>query len=133
MIRRALSDRRGAAALEFAIVCPLIFASVLGALESGRALYESNRLNAASAAGLRALEIAGPGNDSAIVNAVEARFSAPERDRLDVAVTDQTVDGVSFKKIELTYEFKFLINFGPHADGLTFTATRFAPAIAIPT
>lgn len=129
LIRSAFGDSRGAAALEFAFVCPLIFAATLGTLETGRALYERNKLQTACAAGVRALAVHGPADEDAIRDAINARFTEAERDRLNIDILDETIGGADFKKLELTYTFNPLINFGHRFGDMSFTVTRFAPAI----
>lgn len=47
-LRKFLGDRRGSPALEFALVAPLFFAGVFGAMELGRGLYERNQFAAAA-------------------------------------------------------------------------------------
>lgn len=131
LLRRALRDDAAAAALEFAFICPLIFVATLGTLESGRALYERNKLQTACAAGVRALAIHGPGDEDAIRAAINARFTEAEQDRLDIDIDDETIGGADFKKLELTYVFNPLINFGHHFGELNFIVTRYAPAIVI--
>jgi hypothetical protein len=119
----------GATAVEFAIVAPLIFMSVLGTFETGRALYERNRAAEACAAGARAVTLNGAADETAIEAAVRAKFSAELQDQVDVDLDDVTISGGSFKKIEVVYDHDFIVNFGSGYSGLTFTITRYAPAV----
>jgi Flp pilus assembly protein TadG len=130
-MKRLLSDSRGATAIEFAIICPLIFATVLGTLESGRALYERNKLSAACLAGVRAVAVHGAEDDDAIRNAIESRFSENELDNLEIEILDETIDGAAFKKLELTYDHSLIIKLGHHVGELQFVVTRYAPAVPI--
>ena len=45
MIAGFLSDRRGSAAVEFAIVCPIALMITLGGLEMGRAIWAQTSIN----------------------------------------------------------------------------------------
>lgn len=61
--------RRGAAAVEFAIVAPLLFLIFLGMIEFSRAIMVLNVLTSASRAGVRAGAIA-PGDYNAVTDTV---------------------------------------------------------------
>ena len=54
--------RRGAAAVEFAVVAPILFLVVLGVIEIGRAMMVNEILNHAARSGCRAGTIAGSNN-----------------------------------------------------------------------
>lgn len=120
-------DRAGAAAVEFAIVAPLIFASVLGAFETGRALYVRNHLSEAAAAGARQAIISGTSNNSAIEAAIRAKFKSARQSALTVNQTTEVIGGRNFKKIELVYDHDFVVKFGRAMSGLTVTVERYAP------
>ena len=131
MSRRAsfLKDRRGAAAIEFAVVAPLIFATAFGMFEAGRALYERNKLVAATAAGVRAAAIDGAEDEDAIRDAVKAKYALPERDRLEIDIEEETIGGAEFRRLVVTFEHETLIHFSDQFDGMSFTVTRFLPVI----
>jgi Flp pilus assembly protein TadG len=120
-------DRSGATAVEFAIIAPLIFMSVLGTFETGRALYVRNHMNEAAAAGARQAIISGNSNNSAIEAAIRAKFKSARQADLTVNQTNEVIGGRNFKKIELVYSHDFIVNFGRGLSGLTFTAERYAP------
>lgn len=118
----------GATAVEFALVSPLIFASVLGTFEIGRSLYAQNHLSAACAAGARAVTLNGADDTAAIEAAIRAKFDDSQQSDLTVVLTNETISGMTFKKIEATYEHDFLVKFGHQLSGFTLTASRYAPA-----
>ncbi|MBB5517620.1 TadE/TadG family type IV pilus assembly protein [Amphiplicatus metriothermophilus] len=126
--RRFAKSKKGATAVEFALVSPLIFAAVLGTFEVGRALYERNRVSAACAAGARAVTINGAAAESAIEAAVRAKYHDAEQEDVAIDLTDETISGAAFKRIEVRYEHDLLIKFGKGVSGFTFTAVRYAPA-----
>jgi Flp pilus assembly protein TadG len=72
---RGREPRRGAAALEFAIVCSLLFVVFLGMIEIGRAMMALGAVANAARAGARAGALPG-GNYSAATAAVSASISA---------------------------------------------------------
>lgn len=120
-------DANGATAVEFAIIAPLIFMSVLGTFETGRALYVRNHLNEAAAAGARQAIISGNSNNSAIEAAVRAKFKSARQSALAVNQTNEVIGGRNFKKIEIVYNHDFIVKFGRGLSGLTLTTERFAP------
>ena len=54
-VSRFYKDKKGSPALEFALIAPLFFAAVFGAMELGRGMYERNRFSAAAAIATRTL------------------------------------------------------------------------------
>jgi Flp pilus assembly protein TadG len=73
MVNRSFSDQRGAAAVEFAIVLPLLLLTVFGMIDFGRLLFVQIGLNAASIEGARASAL---GRDASTVTTI-TRSSAP--------------------------------------------------------
>lgn len=126
LLRGMIANEAGATAVEFAIVCPLIFATVLGTFETGRALYVRNHISEAAAAGARAV-ITSENDAAAIEAAVRARFKSAQQSLLDVNLTDETFSGADFKKIEVIYNHDFIIHLGDGLSGITLTITRYAP------
>ena len=120
-------DRRGAAAIEFAIVAPVLFAMLFGVFEIGRLMYEQSKAAAAASAGARAAAIYGANDDDSIEAAIEARYSAADIDKLEVTISDETFGAQAFRRIDVVYDFDFLIRFSDAWSGVTITETRYAP------
>lgn len=124
-------DVRGAAAVEFAIIAPVLFAFLFGIFEVGRLMYEQSRAAAAAAAGARTAAIYSGGTDTAvttaITNAVKARYPSNMVSNVVVTVTPQTFGTQAFRRIDVTFNFVFLIHFSKNWNGVTITATRYAP------
>jgi len=57
--------RRGAAAVEFAFIAPLLFAVILGIMEFGRGMMVAEMLTSGARAGCRAATLAGSSTSSA--------------------------------------------------------------------
>ncbi|MEQ8179971.1 MAG: pilus assembly protein [Amphiplicatus sp.] len=129
-LRRLANSDAGATALEFAIVCPLIFAFTFGTFETGRALYQRNKIAAACSDGARMLEIKGADDEDDAEAAIEARFNSKELENLTVSFTEENIDGVNFKKVEVSYDHDFLIKFHNAYSGVTLIATRYAPMMS---
>jgi len=117
-------NRDGAAAVEFAIIAPVIFAFLFGIFEVGRVMYEQNRVAAAAAAGARAVTLYGAADETAIENAINAKLPYAAT----IEFEDLTLGSQEFKKIIITYDFDFLIKFTEGWSGVTISATRYAPA-----
>lgn len=120
-------DRRGAAAIEFAIVAPVLFALLFAVFEIGRLMYQQSLVAAAAAAGARAAAVYGADDDASIEAAVEARFGSTQIGNLDVNLSAATFGTQDFRRIDVTYDFDFLIHFSDDWSGVTITATRYAP------
>jgi Flp pilus assembly protein TadG len=127
-LTRFFGDKRGATAVEFAIVAPLIFASVLGTFETGRALYVRNHVSEACAAGARKAVTTASATNDQIESAVLGEFPEYDQANADITVINQTISGKTFKKITVVYTHDFIINFGRELSGLTFTIDRYVPS-----
>ena len=124
-----LRRRDGAQAVEFAIIFPLIIATFLGTFEIGRMLYQRNRIAAATEVGVRAVSMYGANGDSQVISAIRGKLPDIPTSDLTVAVTNQTMGTAAFKKIVVSYQFNFLIKFKAGWNGVTISATRYAPAL----
>jgi Flp pilus assembly protein TadG len=124
-----LRRRDGAQAVEFAIIFPLIIATFLGTFEIGRMLYNRNRIAAATEEGVRAVSMYGANGDTSVTSAIRNKLSDIPTAQLQVALTNQTLGGAAFKKIEVTYTHNFIIKFKAGWNGVTIKATRYAPAL----
>lgn len=118
-------DRSGAQAVEFAIIAPVLFAFMFGVFEIGRLTFEQNRVAGAAAAGARAVSLYGAADTTNIEAAINARLPYTAV----IELTDTTMGTQPFKKIDVTYDFDFLIKFSHSWSGVTITATRYAPAL----
>lgn len=99
----------GAVAIEFAIVSVAFVLFSIGTLELGRAFEVRNKL--AFASDIAAREIL---NDSAISEqdvetSVREAFDASDPELLEVTLGTETVDGIEFRTVSLSYPFVLLI------------------------
>jgi len=88
---RSARRRRGAAALEFAIACPLLFLIFLGMVEVGRAMMVAGAVANAARVGARSAAVSG-GSYSSASDAVSAALSDAG---LPKAAPTVTVNGVA--------------------------------------
>lgn len=126
LIRAFSGERSGAQVIEFAIIAPVLLAFLFGIFEIGRLAYEQNRIASAAAAGARAVAVYG-GDDT---TSIEAAINAKLPYSATITLTDTTFGTQPFKKIDITYDFDFLIQFNRDWSGVTITATRYAPALS---
>ncbi len=115
--RRRTRRDRGAAAVEFALVLPVLLLIIFGIVDMGRMLYTKITLTQAAAAAARAAAIGGQSDGESQAHKASAGL---DQTALNVAVTpcpDPAPHG-SDATATLTYHFKFvtplavLANFG---------------------
>jgi Flp pilus assembly protein TadG len=122
---RRLRDERGATAVEFAFIMPLLLVLALGIAEFGRAFQVSGTLSAAAREGVRVMALQ---NDPAAARSA-VRNAAPA---LDPAVTDAqiTITPASCPitgttnttvRLSVTYPMPFLTDF--FGSGVDLTGT----------
>ncbi|GAA1429496.1 hypothetical protein GCM10009616_11700 [Microlunatus lacustris] len=121
---RPLASDRGAAAVEFALVAPLLLVVVLGIAEFGRAYDTKAALSQAAREGARALAV---GSTPAVARAA-ARAAAPQLVLADanIAVTPSTCLGAAAgvnAKVDVTARFVFLTGLLGAPMTLTGTST----------
>jgi len=126
--KRFLSCEVGTPALEFAIIAPLFFATVMITFDLGRALYAYNKVSAAVSLGARTITIDGPDDEAAISNAILSRFDDEELGDITITMTEQFMASQIFKTIKVEYEFHSLIDYGPMINDVTLTVSRFSRA-----
>jgi Flp pilus assembly protein TadG len=115
-MRRAWRCQSGATAVEFAIVClPLLLLS-LGIVEFGRAFFVRNDISyAADVAARKVLigQIPAASSDSeaaaSLDSAVREAFDAGDPTLLEITVGKETIDGVAFRILSISYPFTFVV------------------------
>lgn len=128
VLRGFFKNRSGATAVEFALVSPLIFAAMLGAFETGFALYERNRTSAACSAGAREILISGADDNTAIEAAVRARYRSAEQEDVKVNLATKTVSGETFKEIVVAYTHELIVGLAGY-DSFTFSITCYGRGV----
>src|SRR3954469_18122347 len=130
-MRRRLRDERGASAVEFAFIVPLLILLMLGIAEFGHAFQVQGTLSAAAREGVRAMAL--QNNPDAARGVV--RDAA---DSLNPGVTNQQIaiklvngtgetcpttvgSGSQSVRLTITYQMPFLTHF--FGSGLTLTGT----------
>ena len=117
---RRLTGERGASAVEFALIVPLLLALVVGIVEFGHAFQVQGQLSAAAREGVRAMALQ---NDPAAARAAVRNATAT----FDPAVTDAEivitpsvcppVGGSTTVRLTIDYDMPFLTGlFGTGVD-----------------
>lgn len=125
MRKRSLRDERGATAVEFAFIVPLLITLVLGIAEFGHAFQVSGTLSAAAREGVRVMALQ---NDPAAARDA-VRNAAPA---LDPALTDAQITitpascpttgtGSTTVRLTINYPMPFLTDFFGASVDLTGT------------
>lgn len=124
-MRNRLRDERGASAVEFAMIVPLLVTIVVGIAEFGHAFQVQGTLSAAAREGARVMALQ---NDPAAAKAA-VRDAAPT---LDPAITDAQitispascpVNATGSTLVELTIDYPMPFLTGFFGDGLDLTGT----------
>lgn len=102
--RQGRPPRRGAAAVEFAIVLPLIFLILVGAIDVGQSIHVSQVVNEASREGARQASRYDESSEAAVAAAVRdyIRGSYPGVGDGSIAVSMTQSDGTSVASGDLT-------------------------------
>lgn len=115
----------GAVAIEFAIIALVFIFVCLATIEFGRALYVRNELSFAADIAAREILKDSAATQSTVATAARAAFSGND-DKLTVQLNNETVDGIEFRTLRLSYPFTMLIpQFGKN---FSFNVSRRTPA-----
>ena len=109
-LQRLRSCQAGSTAVEFAIISLVLALVAFGVLEFGRALNIRNQLSQAADYGARQILTNQLISDSALASSVRSAFSAASGTLLTVTVGTETVNGIAFRTIALSYPFTPVIS-----------------------
>jgi Flp pilus assembly protein TadG len=124
-MRKRLREQRGASAVEFALIVPLLIVLVLGIAEFGHAFQVQGTLSAAAREGVRAMALQ---NDPALARSAVRNATST----LNPAITDaqititpascpQTAPVSSYVRVTINYRMPFLTDF--FGAGVSMTGT----------
>ena len=101
--------QKGGVAIEFAFVSMGLIMLGLGTLEFGRALQMHNELSFAADVGVREFLRDDSISNDTLEAKVRAAFDTSHPDLLAVTVGTETVDGVEFRTLALTYPVTLIV------------------------
>ncbi|WMT92871.1 pilus assembly protein [Pelagibacterium sp. H642] len=122
MLVRFARGQRGAAAVEFAMICLPLIVLLVGTIEFGRVLHLRNNLAYAADVGVRAMIIGKP--DEEVAALVNAAFSGAGE--LTPQFGNTAVGTAHFRTLTVTYSVSLLIP-GLSPDGFTLEIERGLP------
>ena len=118
LLKRYAADESGASAVEFSIVVTAFVIVSMGVIELGRTYQVRNELAYAADIGGRRLSvmvnnptISPDDYATEIENEIEATFHGYDPSKLAVAIDEETLDGVTYQKLTLTYPMSVFIPF----------------------
>ena len=123
-MREGLGTERGATAVEFALIVPLLIVLVLGIAEFGRAFQVQATLSAAAREGVRVMALQ---NDPAAAKAAvrdAATSLSPSITDAQISIspsTCPTTGGTTYVRLTINYSSPFLTDF--FGDGVDLTGT----------
>jgi Flp pilus assembly protein TadG len=124
MSRRRLRGERGASAVEFALIVPLLIALVVGIVEFGHAFQVQGQLSAAAREGVRAMALQ---NDPAAARAAVRNATStfdPALTDAEIVITPSAcpaVGGSTTVRLTIDYDMPFLT--GLFGGGVDLTGT----------
>ncbi|WP_299844956.1 TadE/TadG family type IV pilus assembly protein [uncultured Jannaschia sp.] len=122
-LRGLLSDRRGATALEFALLGLPFVALILGILEFGRGLYIRNSLDAAADQAQRAVLIDPLIDVLELEETVRTAFGTWPSDNLTIDYSVETISGITYQLVSLDYSMRLLLPV-PLGRSITIASSR---------
>ena len=108
-LKRLRRREEGAVAVEFAIVSVAFVLFSLGTLELGRAFEVRNRLAFAADAAARQILNNSDISEADVEEKIREVFDAGDPELLEVELGDETVDGIAFRTVSLSYPFVLVI------------------------
>ena len=128
-----LSNQRGAAAIDFALVGSIFIILVLGTFEFGRVLYVRNKLTHAADAVTREVLITSSAYDNNTASEDDLLAKADDwlndldQSKLSVDIGDESIDGIDYRTITLSYSMQLYVP--GLSDGIQLAQFRRAPKL----
>lgn len=104
-LKHCARNTEGTAAVEFALVAPLLFLLIFGIIESGRFYFIRGNIQHAVGEGSRLAMINTTASQSAITQRIAEYLVAVDPSDVTVSVQTQTINGKTYKNISADYNF----------------------------
>jgi Flp pilus assembly protein TadG len=108
-LRAFALGRKGAAAIEFALVAPTLFGVVLGVLEVGLYSWYQHSLEFATEETARVVMTKTAVTESEVSTAIKGRISGLSEEDLTTTVTQETIGTTTFVTMSVSYTYNFLL------------------------
>ena len=105
MLRRRMRSERGAAAVEFALVVPILIVLVFGIAEFGRAFFIQSTISGAAREGVRRIALADSSDPTGTAAATAALGGITATLNPGAACPDPSVDPSPNTTFTITYQF----------------------------
>ncbi len=119
-----LADRRGATAVEFALVALPFVMLLLGLIEFGRALHIKNGLDYAADRTQRQIIIDGTANSTELASGARKAFLAGDPNKLQVTLAAGSSGGTNFRTVRLSYAMTLLVPIPKGVDVVLSTSRK---------
>jgi Flp pilus assembly protein TadG len=126
---RLVGDKRGATAVELALVFPLFIMIVLGIIEIGQALRLWNEVQHALGRAVRLVNVNASTTPSEITSAMRSYLTDVDADSLTVTATPVTISGITHIKISVGFPFEIILPF-TDISTVTINVDRTAPVLS---
>lgn len=126
IFRRMGSCQAGTTAVEFAIVGMVLILVVLGVIEFGRGLNIRNQLSFAADFAARMILTNRDISDSDLESKMRSIFNAAAPEALQITFGTETVNGVQFRIVSVSYPFVPLV---PGTQSLNLSVARRTPLV----
>lgn len=114
-MRRCWADERGGAAIEFAVLAPVLFSLVLGAIDLGRMFYVRQALAYATEQAARYYMVNPTAASSAVTTYLKGQMAGGMGSSVSVSYTDTTScnsnSAVTCTQIAASYTFSFVAGY----------------------
>ncbi|MEG3617949.1 TadE/TadG family type IV pilus assembly protein [Magnetovibrio sp. PR-2] len=118
--------KKGATAVEIALLAPALFLMVYGVIETGRALWISNTLQRAAESATRYAVVNSDASDAQITTQAQTDATGMNSGDLTVNVTHDATGGVNFVTVEVTFDFSVMSGVVP-IDDVTLSGRSRVP------
>ncbi|HEX2764322.1 MAG TPA: TadE/TadG family type IV pilus assembly protein [Allosphingosinicella sp.] len=125
-LKRIAKDRRGLGAVEFALICPALFAGIIGIAQLGILFYANAGLSQAVGEGARLATIYPRPTDAQIIQKMtDQRFGLQTANITGPTLTNGTSDSANYVDVTMSYQVPLNFVFFTISP-VTLTQTRRA-------
>jgi len=106
-VRRLHRDRRGAVAIEFAFIAPVLFAIILGTIDLGRYAWTASTMQNAADEAARHGAVENKALGTVQTDAIDSLI-AMKYGNFTATATNVTISGVNYLQVEIVHTYNFI-------------------------